>query len=150
MPDVKAFKPHLKARFVAEIERAMARHGLLKNALFIGDVGIIESFTGKSKIAWRDLLDVARTRPRATQNPGHDYFIFNHGAHFNQREVDGFHAMGLHIVVSVNVLHYPDHDQDLEKGKKHIEQALDLGVDGLQIDSEYGEFAFRLVRQARG
>ncbi len=69
------------------------------------------------------------------------YFVFNHGEDFAKEDVDGFHALGLPVIASINQGHYR-HGDPIEQGLFHIHEMLDLGVDGLQIDSIYDKAVF--------
>lgn len=146
MPDVKLCRSSQIEQYVADIEEIMTRYGLLVDAFIIGDKEVVERFYGKGKIAWRDPLKIARKMDRSRNNPGQHFFIFNHGEHFNKEEVDGFHEMGLKVIVSINAWHYPNNDPDMQYGKNDIKKMIGLGVDGLQIDSIYGDFVFSLIR----
>lgn len=147
MPDIKSCKPAQLDQYVANIERIMKKYNLLKGALIIGDKEVAEKFYGIAKIAWRDRLDVAQKSDMALNNPSKYFFIFNHGEHFDKREIDGFHKMGLQIIVSINAWHYPNDDPDLKYGKADIKRLIALGVDGLQIDSQYGDYAFSCLKK---
>jgi glycerophosphoryl diester phosphodiesterase len=147
MPDIKKCKPNQIDRYVSDIERILKKYNLIENALIIGDTEVVEKFYGIAKIAWRDRLEVANKSDKAVNNPSSNYFIFNHGEHFNEEEINGFHEMGLQVIVSINAWHYLQSDPQLEHGKADIERLIDLGIDGLQIDSQYGDFAFSCLNK---
>lgn len=147
MPDIKKCKPEQVEQYVAEIDRILKKYKLLENALVIGDSEVAERFYGKAKIAWRDRLDAAQKSDKALNNPAQYFFIFNHGEHFDKGEINGFHEMGLQVIVSINAWHYPDNDPELKYGKADIKRLIALGVDGLQIDSQYGDFTFSCLKK---
>ena len=107
MPDIKRCPPSQLDQYVADIEDIMKKYNLLKEALVIGDTEIVDKFYGKTKTAWRDSYKEAINSEKAHNDPTKYFFIFNHGKHFNKEEVDGFHKMGLKIIVSINNWHYP-------------------------------------------
>ena len=80
--------------------------------------------------------------------PGSSFFIFNHAADFDREQVDGFHALGLDVVVSINTFHYREGDP-IAQGVRDLERMLALGVDGLQIDSVYDTYLFDLFKKGR-
>lgn len=147
MPDVKRCKKAQLDPYVTDIEKILTKYNLLKDALIIGEPDIIEKLYGKGKIAWRDRLKVAIESDKARNNPSQYFFIFNHGEHFDAEEVDGFHKMGLKIIVSINAWHYPDNDPDMLYGKNDIKRLIEIGVDGLQIDAQYGEYMFSQLKR---
>ncbi len=147
MPDVKNCKPEQTEQYVSDIVRILEKYGLLQDALIIGSKEILPKFYGKGRIAWRDRLAEAQKSEKAHNNPAKYFFIFNHGEHFDKTEIDGFHKMGLPVIVSINTWHYPDDDPGLESGKADIKRLIELGVDGLQLDSQYGDFAFSCLKK---
>lgn len=141
MPDVKEVPPELVEAFKAGIRAALDRHGLMGGALFIGRQDIIRDFAGTARIAWRrPFADFER---EVLPNPGQAsrYFAFNHARDFDAGQVAGFRRTGVEVVVTVNTLHYLAGGDPMSLGKADIEKALQLGVDGLQIDSVYEPFA---------
>jgi glycerophosphoryl diester phosphodiesterase len=138
MIDLKGCPSHLTEQFVASLTRSLEEHGLMDSALFIGKPHLMRRFLGRGRLCWRAPLANARTSELGKQNPGERYFVFNHAADFDADEVDGFHAMGLSVIVSINTGHYRDVDP-LQQGLEDVKQMIELGVDGLQIDSVYEE-----------
>jgi len=148
MVDIKGADDRVIESYAREIEGALVRHGLIENALILinripihNQEKIADWFFGKVKISWRDPLSTARRRLRAKNQPEEFYYIFNHGADFNKEEVDGFHAMGLKVIVSVNTGHYLEGDP-LDQGFADLRKVVALGVDGVQIDSCYDSVVF--------
>lgn len=141
MPDIKDSPRGLIDAFTASIDATMTKHDLFEQALFIGRPDIGRRFFGKGRLAWRAPLDRVQASDRANDEPGKYFFIFNHGADFDKEQVDGFHELGLKVVVSINTFHYREGDP-LEQGLAHIEKMIELGVDGLQIDSVYDHAVF--------
>lgn len=143
MLDIKGCDDKHIKKYVKDINNTLTKYGLMQNALFIGEdkQGILKKFYGKAKIAWRDNLETAKTMERAKHNPGQHYFIFNHAKDFDKREIDGFHKMGLEVIVSINTFHYETGDP-IKQGMNDIKRLLDLGVDGVQIDSCYDTAIF--------
>lgn len=141
MPDIKDSPSALIDAFAASIDATMTKHGLFDQALFIGRPDIGRRFMGKGRLAWRAPLDKVRENERANNEPGKYFFIFNHGADFDKADVDGFHELGLMVVVSINTFHYTTGDP-MQGGIEHIREMIALGVDGLQIDSVYDHAVF--------
>ncbi|MCP4645480.1 MAG: glycerophosphodiester phosphodiesterase family protein [bacterium] len=146
MPDVKGGPRSVTKVFTRRLRATLEQHDLMDSALFIGSPGIGQRFAGEARVAWRDPLEKARNHPRARKNPGRDYFVFGHGDDFDQEAVDGFHAMGLDVIVSINVFHYDESDDPIQAGFTHVHEMIALGVDGLQIDSVYDEPALAHAR----
>lgn len=142
MPDVKGCPPELEQQYAAGIDAVMQKHGLYADALFIGRSAInLEYFLGKGKVSLREPLE--DVRKLAAENPqlADERFIFGHAKDFDQRSVDGFHDLGLHVVVSINIFHYL-RGNSVKMGLADVEKMKALGVDGLQIDSVYDEAVF--------
>jgi len=139
MPDVKACPPHLREAFVASIDGALSEHGLMRDALFIGRADLTRHFAGKGKLAWGAPLEAARQSARGKQRPGESYFIFKHAADLDEIQVNGFHEMGLLVIVSINTFHYLGQGDLIELGREDVRKMVAFGVDGLQIDSVYDD-----------
>jgi glycerophosphoryl diester phosphodiesterase family protein/calcineurin-like phosphoesterase family protein len=138
MPDLKEVPKKLERAFLEGIERTMRAHDLLYSALFIGADPLVKHFCGKSRIALRGSVEETRVLASKSGRPGRRYFVFGHAADFTQAEVDAFHAMGLSVVVSINVNHYRT-GSPVKLGKEDVQRMLALGVDGLQLDAMYDE-----------
>lgn len=143
MVDIKGAGDEVIESYAREIERSLVQHGLMDNALILinripihNQEKIADWFFGKARVSWRDPLSTARRRLRAKNNPGELFYIFNHGADFDKEEVDGFHAMGLKVIVSINTGHYHEGDP-IQQGFSDLRKVVALGVDGVQIDSLY-------------
>lgn len=141
MPDVKACPPELKDAFGASIESSLNEYGLMKGALFIGRAEIVKRFEGKAKLAWSVPFVIAKKSERARANPGESYFLFRHAGDLNEEEVEGFHSLGVKVIVSINTFHYRKGDR-IQQGLDDVRKMLALGVDGLQIDSVYDRAVF--------
>lgn len=141
MPDVKEVPLELADAFYAGILSSLEKHDLMEGALFIGWPEVVDRFIGKAKINWREPLQDVKEKITTIENAPSKYFIFNHAADFNQAEVEGFHALGLEVIVSINTFHYPE--DPMENGRADIAEMLKLGVDGLQIDSVYDPYVLK-------
>jgi glycerophosphoryl diester phosphodiesterase len=148
MIDIKGVEDRLLDRYSEEIESVLRKHDLLENALILIDrkplgnqARVAERFLGRAKIAWRKPLTESVDELRALGNAGQLYYVFNHGADFDQTEVQGFQAIGLKVIVSINFGHYQSVDS-LDEGLRDARRVLDLGVDGLQIDAPYDSVVF--------
>jgi glycerophosphoryl diester phosphodiesterase len=147
MIDVKGVSDAFIESYAAGIEATLRQHGLLAEALLLinrepirNQDKVAERLHGKIRVSWREPLATARASERAQGDPGKYYYIFNHGADFTQAEVDGFHAMGLLVIVSINLGHYLD--DPLQQGLSDLRRVLSYGVDGVQIDSVYDPVIF--------
>ena len=154
MVDLKGCPDVYIDAYAGEIEAALARHGLLSNTLILinklpvnNQDRIAAHFMGKAKISWRKSL--AEAQAHAADDPGfaEKYYVFNHGADFTAEDVRGFQQLGLKVIVSINTGHYKTGDPQ-QQGEQHLRQMLEMGVDGLQIDSRY-EGVFRVSPCAR-
>jgi glycerophosphoryl diester phosphodiesterase len=148
MVDLKGVKDRILDQYTDEIESGLKRHNLFKDAMILIDrvavsnqARVAERFLGRVKIAWRRPLRESADELRALGNANQLYYVFNHGSDFDRSEVDGFQAIGLKVIVSINFGHYRSADPLLE-GLRDARRALDLGVDGLQIDAPYDTVVF--------
>ena len=142
MPDLKGAPQQLEKQYLEGIERIMNRCGLMNSALFIGPTNLLDFFYGKGgRVCIRVPYETAKEQLSGVENPGKTYFAFNHAADFNQKEVDGFHALGLQVVVSINLQHYDSPTDPVAKGLADVDAMLELDVDGLQLDSAYDKTA---------
>ena len=148
MVDLKGAEEQHIDRYAEEIEEALRKDDLLDEALMLinriprnNQDRIAHRFLGKAKVSWRSPLSETNSIFRQGKEPEKLYFVFNHGADFTKENVDGFHALGLSVIVSINLGHYRRGDP-VEQGLQHIQKMLDLGVDSLQIDSIYDKAIF--------
>lgn len=148
MVDIKGADDEVIESYAREIERSLVRHGLIDHALILinripihNQEKIADWFFGKAGISWRDPLMQARKRLRAKNDPSEFFYIFNHGEDFDREQVDGFHAMGLKVIVSINTGHYKEGDP-VQLGFADLRRVVALGVDGVQIDSCYDSVVF--------
>ncbi|MCC6144843.1 MAG: hypothetical protein IT368_13640 [Candidatus Hydrogenedentes bacterium] len=136
MPDVKDVAEDQAAAVAAEILRILSAHHLLENALFIGDGRVKDAVRGRARVA------VSADTPRATLEKlitggcADAIFAFGHAKDFDLERVRLFQGLGIPVIVSVNLLHYLGRDAVAE-GLRDVKRMLELGVDGLQIDTEY-------------
>jgi glycerophosphoryl diester phosphodiesterase len=145
MVDIKGVDDLWLETYTRQIDEALQRHGLLENTLFIINqfpVGnqekVVAWFLGRAKLSWRASLLSTRILRPYVPDPAKYNFVFNSPADFSREEIDGFHALGLKIIASVNVDHYRGRPVDpIQQGLEDIRKMLDWGVDGLQIDSCY-------------
>ncbi len=150
MVDIKGVDDLWLESYTRQIDEALQRHGLLENALFIMNqfpIGNQEKvaawFQGRAKLSWRASLLRTRILQPYVPDPAKYNFVFNSPADFSKEEIDGFHALGLKIIASVNVDHYRGRPVDpIQQGLEDIRKMLDWGVDGLQIDSCYDPLVF--------
>lgn len=149
MVDLKGCAEKFIEPYANEIIEALTKHRLLTSALILinktpknNQDKIIPHFLGKSRVSWRHSLAETQKIRDQVPNLGQDYYVFNHGADFDQTEVRGFQALGLQVIVSINTQHYAREDA-LAEGLRHIEAMTSYGVDGLQIDSVYDSVAFQ-------
>ncbi len=153
MIDTKSGDVQNIEQYIGDVETALVKYGLLKEALFIinrvptyNQQKVADWFLGKSKVSWRVDLKKAKillnTMPK---NPGRYYFIFNSPGDFKKEDIDGFHKMGLTVILSINKDHYKAGDP-LTQGLADVQKMLDWGVDGLQIDSCFDPLVFAWLK----
>ena len=148
MVDLKGAEEKHIDRYAREIEEALRSHDLLDEALMLinripinNQEKIARKFLGKARISWRSPLAETNSIFRQVTEPHKLYYVFNHGEDFTKEVVEGFHALGLPVIASINQGHYR-HGDPIEQGLFHIQEMLDLGVEGLQIDSIYDKAVF--------
>lgn len=142
MPDIKEWPPEAEEAFAKSIEQPMIRHGLMENAFFIGKHAITKRFADRARVSWKPSLEEARASDHIRNAPGRHLFIFGHAVAFDAPTVRGFQALGLKVIVSINIFHYLRVGDWEENGNRDVARMIEYGVDGLQIDSVY-EPAFR-------
>lgn len=148
MVDIKRVDDRDLEKVVKEIDSALTKHGLLKDALFIcnripiyNQEKVCDWFLGRALTSWRGSLQKIKILAMARPNPGRYHFIFNSPKDFTKDMIDGFHEMGFMVIPSVNIAHYKTGDPQ-KQGLADIEKMLNWGVDGLQIDSCYDSLVF--------
>jgi len=143
MIDLKGCQTSHIDTYAHEIESALETHGLLDEALILinkipinNQAHIAQKFVGKSKVSWRQSL--LETQQAIAHNPtfAKDHYIFNHSDDFTDEIINGFHDLGLEVIVSINTYHYKNGNPQ-KQGEHHLQQMLQFGADGLQIDSCY-------------
>ncbi|MDP6040602.1 MAG: glycerophosphodiester phosphodiesterase family protein [Candidatus Latescibacteria bacterium] len=148
MIDLKGCKDRYIDQYADEIETALTKHCLIQNALILinkvpknNQDKIAERFLGKIKCSWRQYLKKTQEAARQDSDFAGKYYVFNHGLDFSAQEVKGFRELGLDVIVSINTGHYTLGDPQ-ERGDEHIQQMLEFGVNGFQIDSCYDHAFF--------
>ncbi|MCZ6634716.1 MAG: glycerophosphodiester phosphodiesterase family protein [bacterium] len=148
MIDLKGCEDKHIDSYASEIETTLTKHNLIQNALILinrvpknNQDKIALRFLGKIKLSWREPLK--KTQQAASQDSDFPsrHYVFNHGIDFTAQEVEGFHELGLDVIVSINTEHYVSGDPQ-KRGTEHIQQMLEFGVDGFQIDSCYDHALF--------
>ena len=135
MPDLKGCPRERIDRYAESIKRSLDEYDLWDSALFIGQPHLAKRFAEHGRQAWRIPL-AATKKLAADRQPGPGQFVFGHAVSFDAEEVQGFQAMGLPVIVSINTGHYQSSDP-LRQGNEDVKKMLGLGVEGLQIDSVY-------------
>ncbi len=155
MVDPKGVDERYLQIYVDELENALNKHGLLADALFIQNKmpvrnqdKVVDWFLGKAKTAWRYNLEKTKILAHAVPDVGKYHFVFNSPRDFTQEMIQGFQKMGLMVIASVNLAHYPSGDP-FAQGSKDVEKMLDWGVDGLQIDSCFDPIVFARISKER-
>jgi len=138
MPDIKDVAPELTSRFGEALVEVLERHDLLSRALFIGNHKYLPQERQEGRVSTGATPDELRERMQADPNYAATHFVFAHAKDFTADNVKAYHALGLPVIVSINLFHYPV-AQALEQGLSDIQSMLDFGVDGLQIDADYDE-----------
>jgi hypothetical protein len=136
MPDIKDCPPDLVEALAASIRDAMSRHGLLKNALFIGRHDYVKPEVGEGRVSTRGTVDFVHKQSADDPAFSKKHFVFGHAVDFNAENVRAFREMGLPVVVSINLFHYTSGDP-VQQGLDDVQKMMVLRVDGLQIDAEY-------------
>src|SRR5262245_61187340 len=153
MVDIKGTNDQWLEAYTRRIDAALKRYGLLENTLFIinrfpvaNQEKVVAWFMGRAKISWRASLLLTEIMRPHVPDPAKYNFVFNSPADFNKEEIDGFHKMGLKVIASVNTQDYRSPVDPVKQGLQDIQRMLDLGVDGLQIDSVYDPLLFERVK----
>jgi glycerophosphoryl diester phosphodiesterase len=155
MVDLKGTSDRFLARYTKQLEHTLQSHGLLESALIIIDQfpvnnqeKIADYFLGKALLSWRSNLLYTKLMWPHLPDLAKYRFVFNGPVELTKSEVEGFHALGMTIIPSVNTQDYnPLTSDPLKRGQEDIQKMLDLGVDGLQIDSVYDEFVFEQLKK---
>jgi len=148
MVDLKGCKDGYIQPYAQEIKAALTTHKLLKDALILINKEPVDNqdkvaayFMGKAKVSWRKSLKETRQTASQISDFAKQFYVFNHGVDFTAEDVKGFQALGLKVIVSINTGHYQTGDAQ-QQGNRHVQQMLDFGVDGLQVDSCYDKGLF--------
>lgn len=153
MVDTKSGEVSDVDKYAREVEAALQKHGLLKDALIItnrppsaNQQKVADHFLGKAFVSWRNSLDETQELAKSmTGDISKFYFIFNSPRYLTKKDIKGFHEMGLLVIPSVNLAHYKTGDP-VEQGLADVNKMLDWGVDGLQIDSRFDPVVFERIR----
>lgn len=148
MPDIKDWNADVETQFAKSVEDAMVKHGLMEDAYFIGKHSLTRHFAKRGRTAWRGSIEALRASQQENGALGDRYFVFNHAKDFDAASVKAWQALGLRVIVSINILHYLRGGHWEETGNRDVRHMLEYGVDGLQIDSVY-EPVFREYVSAR-
>lgn len=132
MVDVKMCPEGLRDVFAKRLRDSLERRGLSGNALFIGRAELRPYLEGAGLLNWRG----GAGSLALTHETNRNFFVFRHAADLDAECVRAYQAAGLQVIVSINTAHYRDGDP-IERGARDVAAMLALGVDGLQIDSEY-------------
>ena len=141
MPDLKGASRKLLDAYLESVRASLHKYDLAGSAFVIGRADVKARLAGEVKVSWRVPLEAAKNAGIAARNPGARYYIFNHADDFTQEHVRGFQEMGLQVIVSVNLFHYPP-DEALERGRRDVARMMAWGVDGVQIDAPYDPVVF--------
>ena len=147
MVDIKGCHDKDVRSYADQIMHSLQKYNLLSEALILinktpinNQDKIIPYFMGKAKVSWRKNLVQTQEAASKDLDFSNKYYIFNHGADFNQQNIKGFQTLGLKVIVSINTGHY--RKKPLKNGKKHLKKMLKYGADGLQIDAVYDSRLF--------
>jgi len=130
MPDIKGCPKGMEETYKSRVLESMKRHGLLTSAYFIGDATSITDGSEGGKVPLRE------TDPPGPETARRRY-IFCHARDLDAERVKQHQARGLQVIVSINTFHYWKIGSG--NGRQDIATMLSLGVDGLQIDSDYDD-----------
>jgi glycerophosphoryl diester phosphodiesterase len=143
MIDLKGCKTQFIDSYAHEIETALKKHNLLDDALILinkipinNQAQIAQRFAEKTKVSWRQSLLETQQTVELNPNFAKEHYIFNHADDFTDETINGFHDLGLEVIVSINTYHYKTGDPQ-KQGEHHLQKMLQFGADGLQIDSCY-------------
>ncbi|MBP8131200.1 MAG: glycerophosphodiester phosphodiesterase family protein [Candidatus Hydrogenedentes bacterium] len=132
MVDIKMCPESLRGVFAERLRGSLERHGLSGNTLFIGRSELRPYLEGGGLMNWRG----GAAALALAQDIGRNFFVFRHAPDLDRERVRAYQARGLQVIVSINTAHYRGRDP-LASGARDAAAMLALGVDGLQIDSEY-------------
>ncbi len=137
--------------YVRQIDQALSKYDLMKEALFIcnriplhNQNKVLDWFLGRARTCWRYTPERTRILCNVYKNAGDYHFIFNSPSDFTKEKIDLFHKWGLKVIASVNVAHYQTGDP-IQQGEADVRKMLEWGVDGLQIDSCYDPVVFEYL-----
>lgn len=136
--DVKDCPEDVRGVFLGHIRDALDRHGLRGGALFIGRGWGGAALAGGGARRSCGSGPAVVTREDVRKHPER-FFAFGRARDFDSENVAAFQAAGIPVVISINLFHYLAAGDPLERGAADVRRMLELGVDGLQIDSEYEE-----------
>ena len=128
--------PRFRGVFLGHIRHTQDTHGLPEGACIIGRSwgGAALAGGGARRSCGHD--SAVLTREDVRQSPDR-YFAFGRAGEFDEGNLAAFREAGIPVVVSINLFHYLAAGDPLERGAADVTRMLELGADGLQIDSEY-------------
>lgn len=136
MPDIKRVESGREKEFAGKVEALLSHYGLLDGALFIGEKSIHPFIQSRTRVATSASIEEVTKGIAKDPEFASSHFVFGHADAFTTENVKQYQALGLQVVVSINLFHYPP-DMAIEMGIADIRMMTDYGVDGLQIDSIY-------------
>ena len=143
MVDVKYCPEPLVPEFAQRLRGILETHHLAANALFIGRRDLLPFLKKTGRVNWNEPPDALAAETDAAER----FFVFRHAADLNAALVRAYQEHGLKVIVSINTHHYRRNEAQA-MGARDVAAMLALGVDGLQIDSDY-EQAVRDALAAR-
>lgn len=147
MLDIKDFPKAVHDTACKSMLDSLGRHGLLDGMLVIGKRILDPAALAQARVNWSGELDNLAGTPDSTRKKA-AYFYFRHPKDLTPEAVAKAREQGLPVIASVNLLHYKKYEAGV-RGRKDIQRMLELGVDGLQIDSAYEPALRRYLANAR-
>jgi hypothetical protein len=155
MVDLKGTSDRYLALYAKQLEHSLQSHGLMDSALIIIDrfpvnnqEKLADFFLGRALLSWRSSLLYTKLMWPHLPDLAKYRFVFNGPLELTKSEVEGFHALGMTIIPSINTQDYnPATSDPIKSGLEDIKKMLDFGVDGVQIDSVYDEFVFEQLKK---
>jgi glycerophosphoryl diester phosphodiesterase len=136
MPDIKKIPRGKEKEFAGKLEATLSHYGLLYGSLFIGDKSIHPFIKSQTQVSTSASVETVTERIKEDPDYARTHFVFGHADDFMAANVKGYQALGLKVVVNINLFHYPA-EITQAKGREDVKAMRAFGVDGLQIDSDY-------------
>ncbi len=137
MLDIKWWPAGAEDAFKKSIETSMRKHGLMKDAYFIGKSQLARDFENGGRRKLRTSLEEVQESGQQENRLGDEYFAFGRAAKFDAASVTAYQELGLKVIVSINAFHYLTSPDWEKAGNEDVRRMLEYGVDGLQIDCAY-------------